>query len=113
MLVEVVAFSLFIDSMLRGRISALFDTADAESLLSTFRRILRGVCEGEVLLDSQMNVAQESECLKHLILTDVTLKGRCFEQLLVAWSMMRPDKFLKVSFSEKDQNEKGRLSTLD
>lgn len=29
-----------------------------------------------------MKVAQESECLKHLILTDVSLKGRSFKNLL-------------------------------
>ena len=46
---------------LRGRIYAKLDTADAESLVSSFRRVLRGACDGEVLLDSQMNVAQESD----------------------------------------------------
>lgn len=30
-----------------------------------------------------MNVAQESQCLKHLILTDVSLQGRSFEHLLL------------------------------
>eukprot|EP00913_Durusdinium_trenchii_P025032 g23497.t1 len=68
---------------LRGLIYARLDTADAESLLSSFRRVLRGVCDGDVLLDSQMNVAQESQCLRHLILTDVSLKGKSFEHLLV------------------------------
>lgn len=28
-------------------------------------------------------VAQESQCLRHLILTDVGLKGKCFEHLLL------------------------------
>ena len=41
------------------------------------------MCDGDVLLDSQMNVAQESQCLRHLILTDVSLKGKSFEHLLV------------------------------
>ena len=44
--------------------------------------VLRGACDGEGLLDNHMNVAQESECLKHLILTDVSLKGRSFQHLL-------------------------------
>ena len=77
------ASSVFIDMALRGRIYAQLDSADAESLVSGFRRVLRGACDGEVLLDNHMNIAQESECLKHLILTDVSLKGRSFQRLLV------------------------------
>ena len=77
------ASSVFIDMALRGRIYAQLDSSDAESLVSGFRRVLRGACDGEVLLDNHMNVAQESECLKHLILTDVSLKGRSFQHLLV------------------------------
>lgn len=30
-----------------------------------------------------MNVAQDSQCLRHLILSDVSLKGKSFEQLLI------------------------------
>ncbi|CAK8996585.1 unnamed protein product [Durusdinium trenchii] len=82
-LVQTIASSIFIDLCLRGRIDAQLDTAEAESLLCGFRRVLRGVCDGDVLLDNHMNVAQESHCLKHLILTDVSLKGKSFEHLLV------------------------------
>eukprot|EP00913_Durusdinium_trenchii_P035658 g33367.t2 len=82
-LVETIASSIFIDLGLRGRFYAQLDTADAESLLSSFRRVLRGVCDGDVLLDSEMNVAQDSQCLRHLILSDVSLKGKSFEQLLI------------------------------
>eukprot|EP00913_Durusdinium_trenchii_P034592 g32362.t1 len=77
-----IASSIFLDLVLRGRIDALLDTADAESLVSSFRRVLRGVCDGEVLLDSRMNVTKDSECLKHLILTNVSLTGKCFQDLL-------------------------------
>ena len=41
-LVITIASSMFIDMGLRGRIYAQLDTADAESLLSSFRRVLRG-----------------------------------------------------------------------
>ena len=82
-LAVIIAVSLFIHLALRAEIQASLDSANAESLTSCFRRLLRGVCDGEVLLDSQMNVARESECLKHLILTDVSLIGRSFEHLLV------------------------------
>ena len=77
-----VVCGVFIDRVLRQRIKAMLEKGDAESLVSSFRRMLRGVCDGEVLLDSQMNVAQESDALKHLILTSVSLVGRSFERLL-------------------------------
>ena len=37
-------------------LQAVFDTADAESLVSSFRRMLRGVCDGEVLLDNKLGI---------------------------------------------------------
>ena len=92
-----IASSVYIDLLLRRRIYALLDTADAESLVSSFRQMLRGVCDGEVLLDSHMNVAQESDCLKHLILTSVSLKGRSFERLLVPDEVPRFSEFIKSS----------------
>ena len=57
-----------------------------------------GVCDGDVLLDSQMNVDQESQCLRHLILTDVSLKGKSFEHLLVDDEQLtRFRKFIEAS----------------
>lgn len=53
------------------------------SVFQPYANIDPGVCDGDVLLDNHMNVAQESHCLKHLILTDVSLKGKSFEHLLV------------------------------
>ncbi|CAK8997541.1 unnamed protein product [Durusdinium trenchii] len=96
-LIQTIAYSIIIDMALRGRIYAKLDTADAESLVSSFRRVLRGACDGEVLLDSQMNVVQESECLKHLILTDVSLKGRSFEHLLADGERPRFREFIEAS----------------
>eukprot|EP00913_Durusdinium_trenchii_P007457 g7009.t1 len=62
-----IASSIFLDLALRGRIEAQLDTADAESLLGSFRR----------------------ECLKHLIFTDISLRGRDFCQLMVDDSRRR------------------------
>ena len=95
--VNSIACSLFMDVALRGRIYDLLDTADAESLVSGFRRVLRGVCDGEVLLDSRMIVAQESECLKNLILTDVSLVGRSFSHLLADGDRDRFNSFINAS----------------
>ncbi|CAK9103660.1 Uncharacterized protein SCF082_LOCUS48411 [Durusdinium trenchii] len=102
-LTATISSSVFIHLVLRGRFEALLDTADAESLVSScldlggFQRVLRGACDGEVLLDSQMNIAQESQCLKHLILTNVSLKGRSFQQLLVDEEQHRFLEFIHTS----------------
>ena len=96
-LVNIIVCSLLVDVALRGRIYALLDTADAESLVSSFRRVLRGVCDGEVLLDSRMMVVQESQCLKNLILTDVSLVGRCFLHLLADGDRDRFRSFIESS----------------
>lgn len=96
-LLIIVASSVFINIALRSRIYAQLDTTDAESLVSSFRRVLKGACDGEVLLDSHMNVAQESECLKHLILTDVNLKGRSFKHLLADEEQDRFAEFIESS----------------
>lgn len=91
--------SVLMDVALRGQIDALLDTADADSLISSFRSMLRGVCDGEVLLDSGMNVARESECLQHLILSEVSLVGRSFERLIVAEDRKRFSDFMKSSIN--------------
>ena len=57
--------SCILDLWVRALIEALLQTADAESLLSSFRRMLRGVCDGEVLLDGQLKIFGESECVQH------------------------------------------------
>ncbi|CAK9102341.1 unnamed protein product [Durusdinium trenchii] len=95
--VSSVASSVFMHVALRGRIRAVLDTADAESLVSSFRKVLRGVCDGEVLLDSRMNVLKESECLKHLILTNVSLAGLSFQDLLADDERSRFDAFIRAS----------------
>lgn len=44
-LVATVASSIFIDRLLRGRFDALLHTTDAECLVQSFRRVLRGLCD--------------------------------------------------------------------
>ncbi|CAK9089789.1 Uncharacterized protein SCF082_LOCUS42362 [Durusdinium trenchii] len=105
-LVECVAASVFTDLLLRQRLHAQLDTLDAETLLGSFRRVLRGVCDGDVLLDHQMKIAQDSECLKHLILTDVSLKDRSFEELLASEEQARFQSFIeKSTASAVDRDE--------
>ena len=82
---------------LRGRIEAQLDTADAESLLGSFRRLLRGVCDGELLLDGQMKVAEERNgasihsCFVKYFVDGVSIVGACHVAaalwVVVAWAL--------------------------
>lgn len=94
--------SVFMDMTVMARIRAHVQAEDAETLVSSFRRLLRGVCDGEVLLDNHLRVAEESACLKNLVLTDVSLKGRFFEDLL-ADEQDRFQEFVAASIEAEPQ----------
>lgn len=86
--------SCILDLWVRSRIEALLQTADAESLLSSFRRMLRGVCDGEVLLDDQLKIFGESECVQHLIMTTVSMAGKPLAHFLVEEERQRFTDFI-------------------
>ena len=49
---------------------------DAESMVASFRRMLRGVSDGEVLLTENMSICESTECLKHLLMSPTGCKGQ-------------------------------------
>ena len=49
------------------------------------RRLLRGACDGEVLLDSEMKIHGEPASLKHLLMTNISLHGKSFQNLSHHW----------------------------
>mmetsp|Transcript_51650 Transcript_51650/g.84655 ORF Transcript_51650/g.84655 Transcript_51650/m.84655 type:complete len:567 (-) Transcript_51650:123-1823(-) len=62
----------------RSRIAMLLNS---ESMVASFRQMLRGLCDGEILLDSNLRVVGKAECLRRLLMTsDVT--NQSFEELL-------------------------------
>ena len=75
--------SCVLELWVRSRIKASLETADAEALVSSFRRMLRGVSDGEVLLDNDLKICGESQCLQHLIMTTVSMAGKSFASLLL------------------------------
>ena len=71
--------SVVMEYFLRQRLAAQFRSADAESITCGFRRMLRGICDGDVLLNGSL-VVQDSTCLNRLSAHDT--KGTCFPDLL-------------------------------
>ncbi|CAE7398335.1 unnamed protein product [Symbiodinium natans] len=56
--------------------------ANSESMVLSFRRVLRGVCDGEVVLDSKLRVSGEAGCLQTLLMTTDPGFYENFEDLL-------------------------------
>eukprot|EP00435_Cladocopium_sp_Y103_P013062 s2693_g3.t1 len=64
----------------RSRIAVLLQS---ESMVTSFRRVLRGVCDGEVLLDSKLRISGKAGCLQSLLMTGAGDFGnKNFEELL-------------------------------
>ena len=82
LLSSMLVMSVLLESGVNSQIEAQFASAEAESMLSGFRRLLRGVCDGEVLLDSQMGIQGEPQCLKHMLMTNTSLHGKFFDEFL-------------------------------
>lgn len=75
--------AVFMERSVRARILADLASEDSSRLLSSFRCVLKGVCEGEVLLDSTCKFVGRTECLEQLLgLAPEELTSRAFVDLL-------------------------------
>mmetsp|Transcript_45209 Transcript_45209/g.98369 ORF Transcript_45209/g.98369 Transcript_45209/m.98369 type:complete len:566 (+) Transcript_45209:63-1760(+) len=84
----------------RSRIAMLLNS---ESMVASFRQMLRGLCDGEILLDSNLRVVGKAECLRRLLMTsDVT--NQSFEELLVEEERPR---FLRFMFENLESTMTG------
>ncbi|CAK9087090.1 unnamed protein product [Durusdinium trenchii] len=81
-LLSIITISMSLEYFIQKRIEALLETADAESMLSSFRRMLRGLCDGALLLDSGLRVQGSPACLKHLLMTTTNLNGKDFRSFI-------------------------------
>ncbi|CAJ1447790.1 unnamed protein product [Effrenium voratum] len=78
------ALSMALEFLLHCRVEALLDSEEAESMLSSLRRMLRGVCDGEILLDSNLQIQGNPECLKHLLMSTADMSGKDFNRLIAS-----------------------------
>ena len=105
---SIIGFSAVLEYWVTSHISVLLDT---ESMVSSFRRMLRGVSDGEVLLNEEMHVCEDADCLKHLLMTQGNFQGKHFERLLVPEEICRFQEFLKQSMAEERKPEEERTKT--
>ena len=55
---------------------------DSDSLIFGFRQMLKGICDGELLLDSQLRVCGKAACLQRLLMTPEDFVGRPLPELI-------------------------------
>ncbi|CAE7207853.1 unnamed protein product [Symbiodinium sp. CCMP2592] len=103
-----VGVTVTLEYWVTSHISALLD---AESMVGSFRRMLRGVCDGEVLLREDMTICENPECIKHLLMTHHSFKGRHFQQLLMPDEVERFTGFMQQSTHDMLVPEDSRTST--
>jgi len=92
-----------LETCVRSTIRAQFHGSDAESLMVSFRQLLRGVCDGEVLLDSNLRIHSVSDCLKHLLMSSTNMHGKSFQQLLDPADLQKFREFVETSASQTEQ----------
>ena len=105
---SIIGISAFLEFWVTSHISVLLDT---ECMVSSFRRMLRGVCDGEVMLNEDMEVCEDAVCLKHLLMTQGNFKGKGFQKLLVPEESGRFQEFLKQSMADAQKAEEERTMT--
>ena len=69
-----------LEFLLLSRLEILLESVDTELMLSSCSRLLRGVCDGDILLDNQMQIHMPSQCLQRLLLSNSSYQGRALEE---------------------------------
>ena len=63
-----VILEYWVSSNIRSRL-------DTEAMVCSFRRMLKGVCDGDVMVTEDMTISEDAECLKHLLMNSTSFKG--------------------------------------
>ncbi|CAJ1447788.1 unnamed protein product [Effrenium voratum] len=101
---SIILLSMILEFLLQSRVQALLDSAEAESMLSSFRRMLRGVCDGDILLDSNLQIQGSPECLKHLLMSTADMSGKDFNRLIASDEEESFQRFIAFSTSTAKNN---------
>lgn len=98
LLVVVVAW--LYEHQTRARISAVIRSDETASILAGFRRVLRGVADGDVLLDQDLNIVGSQNTLHRLMESDFSdSRDSSFVELLSAADRPKFLDFVSVSAS--------------
>ncbi|CAE7568079.1 unnamed protein product [Symbiodinium sp. CCMP2456] len=91
----------FVEFALRERIVASIRSKDSDSLIFGFRQMLKGICDGELLLDSQLRVFGNTACLQRLLATKKDFLGCPLQELIDGDDDVEKfEKFIAASLEE-------------
>ena len=76
--------SVVLENCLKQRLEAEFRSADDETITSGFRRVLRGICDGEILLNGDLKIDGNGHCLNRLMSTHEDFSNKRFQELLLS-----------------------------
>ncbi|CAE7400346.1 unnamed protein product [Symbiodinium sp. CCMP2592] len=105
--------AVMVQSWSRACIKASFQSADANLSLEGFQRVLRGVCDADVLLDDSFHIVGDNTRLRRVLATPTDLQGVKFTDLLDEEGKTRFKKFVRESCStnqspeEREEQDKG------
>lgn len=77
-----IGLPFIVDAVLRDWIAVSFRSKDSDSLIHGFRRMLKGIADGELLLDSGFRICGSAVCLQRLLETGEDFAGRSLEELI-------------------------------
>ncbi|CAE7543048.1 unnamed protein product [Symbiodinium natans] len=70
------------DAVLRDRIEASLRSKDSDSMIFGFRQMLKGICDGALLLDSSLQINGSAVCLQRLLSVREDLAGHSLEDFI-------------------------------
>ncbi|CAE7773654.1 unnamed protein product, partial [Symbiodinium necroappetens] len=76
------ALPVIFEFAVREWIVASFQSQDSDSLIAGFRQMLKGICDGELLLDGNFQICGTAPCLQRLLSSSDDFAGRSFPDLL-------------------------------
>ncbi|CAE7880870.1 unnamed protein product, partial [Symbiodinium necroappetens] len=74
--------SVVLESTMREGVAAQFRGADAESMVTSFRTMLKGLSDAELLLDESLQITDD-DLLRGSLVMEESLKGQVFSNLLL------------------------------
>ncbi|CAE7436222.1 unnamed protein product [Symbiodinium natans] len=72
-----------LENTLKEGLAAQFRGTDAESLVASFRTMLRGLCDADLLLDESLTIVDDHDLLSGLLGRKESLTGQAFADLLL------------------------------
>lgn len=78
---------------------------ESKATVRSFRRMLRGLCDGEVVLDSELRICDGALCLQRLLMVPSNFDKQNFGELLVPEQLSSFQSFLQSALAEEENQD--------